>query len=327
MSSSYEFCKDFSETHDTDVWILNSALYGASCSAWYADPDWPPNPRDKACLVLITHGGDPTVAYRIARRLKALYSENLTILVPSECFSGGTLIALAAQDLVIFDSGVLGPMDIQVRKDDEWDEWTSGLTVTEALEALTTEVFKSFQSIAVSLRTHSRGQITSRTAMEMAASIIPGLYGPVYRQIDPMRLGEHYRSNKIMKEYGSRLLAVDQDKKAKNSADAKTKCLDRLVGEYPSHGFVIDREEAKQIFKGVIENVREPTDEEKALVNALAPMSRIVFDYPGFLYCFHSDASNTNVNEGQSEENDDDNKSDNAEPASDQGDSEPSENG
>jgi len=175
-------------------------------------------------------------------------------------------------------------MDIQVRKDDEWDEWTSGLTATEALEALTSEVFKSFQSIAVSLRTQSRGQITSRTAMEMAANIIPGLFGHVYRQIDPMRLGEYYRSNKIMKEYGSRLLKVDQDSR---SGDSKVKCLNKLVGEYPSHGFVIDREEAQEIFKRVIGEVREPNEDESNLVKNSGVFSRFVLDDTGFVYCLY----------------------------------------
>jgi len=276
--------QEYANKHDTDIWFLNSPLYEKHCSNWYSDPEWPPRRRTNACLILVTRGGDPTVAYRIGRRLQALYPQKLTILVPLECFSAGSLIALAAQKLVVFDGGVLGPMDIQVRKDDEWDEWTSGLTATEALEALTSEVFKSFQSIAVSLRTQSRGQITSRTAMEMAANIIPGLFGHVYRQIDPMRLGEYYRSNKIMKEYGSRLLKVDQDSR---SGDSKVKCLNKLVGEYPSHGFVIDREEAQEIFKRVIGEVREPNEDESNLVKNSGVFSRFVLDDTGFVYCLY----------------------------------------
>ena len=47
--------------------------------------------------------------------------------------------------------------------------------------------------------------------------------------------------------------------------------LDQLINTYPSHTFVIDREQARRMFK----NVREPSDKEVALCEALG---QIVLD-------------------------------------------------
>jgi hypothetical protein len=45
--------------------------------------------------------------------------------------------------------------------------------------------------------------------------------------------------------------------------------LDRLIGAYPTHGFVIDRAEATELFK----NVREPTTLEAHLIDKLGRLS------------------------------------------------------
>lgn len=80
---------------------------------------------------------------------------------------------------------------------------------------------------------------------------------PLYSQIDPNRIGEMQRAIKIAQEYGVRLAKV-----GKNLKDG---ALDKLVVDYPSHSFVIDRKEARELFTSV-----EPmTTTEAQMVDAL----------------------------------------------------------
>ena len=80
-------------------------------------------------------------------------------------------------------------------------------------------------------------------AADIATNLTVGLMAPMYGQIDPMRLAEIERSLRISGDYGERLA----------DSNLKPRALQRLLGDYPSHGFVIDREEAMDLFKTVSE--------------------------------------------------------------------------
>ena len=152
---------------------------------------------------------------------------------------------------------------MQIRKADELFEMTSGLTVMEALDALRTESFTMFQETLLELKAGSSGQITLKTAMDTAAKLTTGLFEPIYGQIDPMRLREDGRSTRIAQQYGNRLNAKSQN--------LKPGALQRLIAQYPTHLFEIDREEAAgELF----ERVREPSQAEIELMKALGPVVR-----------------------------------------------------
>jgi len=159
------------------------------------------------------------------------------------------------------DFGVLGPLDIQIRKSDELFEWTSGLTVGATIQALRSEAQAMFREILFDLKAASSGQITLKTAMETAANLTTGMFGPLFSQIDPLRLGEDGRSTRIMEEYGERL--------AQQGRNAKPDTIEKLVAGYPSHNFEIDREEAQTLFH----RVEEPNDAEEALIEGLGDLA------------------------------------------------------
>ena len=66
-------------------------------------------------LVLHTPGGLVLASVQIARALKKHPGE-VTVLVPHYAMSGGTLIALAADRIVMCEHAVLGPVDPQIDK-------------------------------------------------------------------------------------------------------------------------------------------------------------------------------------------------------------------
>ncbi len=64
-------------------------------------------------LVLHTPGGIVLAAMQIARAVEA-HSAKVTVYVPIYAMSGGTLIALAADEIVLGEFSVLGPIDPQI---------------------------------------------------------------------------------------------------------------------------------------------------------------------------------------------------------------------
>jgi hypothetical protein len=207
-------------------------------------------------MILVTNGGDPDAAYRIARSIQNHYA-TFTVCVSGACKSAGTLVLLGAQELAFSDHGEIGPLDIQMAtKDDLWGQ-ESGLTVMTALTALYENAQDAFDHFLISLTTRSGGRITVRTASEVAAKLTQALYSGISEQIDPIHMGEVNRSMAIAKEYGKRLMV-----KSKNFDDDT---LQALISGYPSHTFVIDREEAATKFK----IVRACTPDEVALLEDL----------------------------------------------------------
>src|SRR6266853_2504728 len=64
-------------------------------------------------IVLHTPGGLVLAALQIARAIRG-HKAKVTVLVPHYAMSGGTLIALAADEIVMCDHAVLGPVDPQL---------------------------------------------------------------------------------------------------------------------------------------------------------------------------------------------------------------------
>ena len=208
-------------------------------------------------LVLVTPGGDPDAAYKIGRSLQAKYTR-ISVFIPGWCKSAGTLIAISAHELFVGDHGELGPLDIQLAKADEILEMGSGLAVDAAMKTLEATASKMFLNILLSIRRDTQGMITTRTASDIASAMVSKLLEPIYRQIDPMKIGENSRAMNITRSYGNRL--------AEAAGSLKTaRSLDYLVAAYPDHGFVIDKKEAAGLFT----KVNSPSAEMEKLAEAL----------------------------------------------------------
>jgi ClpP class serine protease len=71
-------------------------------------------PKDRPIdLILHTPGGIVLAAMQIARAVEA-HPAKVTVFVPVYAMSGGTLIALAADEIVLGEFSVLGPIDPQI---------------------------------------------------------------------------------------------------------------------------------------------------------------------------------------------------------------------
>lgn len=216
--------------------------------------------RKAVMLIIVSSGGNPDAAYRISRCLQDSY-EHFIAFVPGYCKSAGTLCVLGAHEVVIGDNGELGPLDVQLSKRDELAETTSGLIAAEALDALQDHAFSMYEQYFLSIVARSGNRIAFKTASKVASSLTANLLHPLYQQIDPMQVGEMARSMRIGQDYGKRL--------GVQGKNLKPETLELLCETYPSHGFVIDRTEAKRLLR----SVRAPSAEEDRLTIALGPLA------------------------------------------------------
>ena len=248
------------EENGADVFLYAGPL----TSGWDEDfiskcPD--KSDHDNAVLYLTTLGGSADVAYRIARHLQERYSEGRTILiVNSMCKSAGTLNAVGAHTIAMSDRGELGPLDVQIGERDEVFVYHSGLVAAQALEVLQHRSFEYFENAFLNLASKSGGRITTRTAAELATSLTGSLFGNIYAQLDPMRLGENYRHMLVAESYADRLAGA---------TGVSEETVSRLLTAYPSHEFVIDRMEAGRLFP----DVRELSESEAELADIVKPIA------------------------------------------------------
>lgn len=282
-----------------DIWI-----YGGNISRSGADQilDSLPKEGHEALLILATTGGDPDGAFRIARTFQARY-KHFRVYIPTRCKSAGTLVVLGAEEIILRRSGELGPLDIQLGKTDEIFEMVSGLNISEAINSLGEQSRLMFRTSLLEMRLGSQGTVSTRLAAEIACSLTTGLFGPIFSQIDPFKVGETERAMKIAYSYGERLDSKFQNLKSKDA-------LGRLVGGYPSHSFVIDFEEAETLFN----RVRFPKDAEIVLAESLKETLRsIVSNEDATILCL-----NNLIAEAENEENASDNDQSENEPSESQ---------
>jgi hypothetical protein len=213
-------------------------------------------------VIVGSPGGDVEAAYLVARELRRRFKA-LTIFVPFRAKSAATVLCLAADELILGSLGELGPLDQQYDEKQKADSplSTSRLVLFKAIQQLQHGAAEMYDDVV--------GRISSKSGMRLfdacskAAELTTGLYGPLFAQLDPAHLAESARGLEVGGEYAERLL-----KRYRPTlwAENGPKLLDRLVHAYPTHGFVIDREEAQDL--GL--PTRVPDDQEATLLDQLA---------------------------------------------------------
>lgn len=246
---------------DSDVYFFNSEIERPYDQELIDCIAALPQKRANITFVMVTEGGDPDAAYRMARCMQENY-RRFTCIVPGYCKSAGTILVIGASELAMADSGELGPVDVQMAKRDELGEWQSGLTISSAMVALHERSFAAFEHFFLTTKMRSQNRVTFKTATEIAAKLTGALFAPIFQQIEPLHVGESYRSTAIALYYGVRLDLV--------SDNLEEGALDRLVSDYPHHGFVIDRKEATELFR----RVRPLSRSEVNLIAALGRTSK-----------------------------------------------------
>lgn len=188
---------------NADVYYVSGTL-SRTTDACLRDVSERSRRHDRCVLVLTTGGGDADAAYLMARFLRGTY-QRVTACVFGYCKSAGTLLALGCHEIAMGLRGELGPLDVQVSEKDEPARFGSGLETVTSLNLLTKTAFASFERYLVDTIQRSGGQISTKTAAELATNLTVGLVAPISAQINPIRLGREQRAMEIASAYAARL--------------------------------------------------------------------------------------------------------------------------
>lgn len=207
----------------------------------------PKDRKQNVILALTTHGGNPDDGFRVMQFLKRHYSK-VMFYIFGLCKSAGTMMAVGADSIVMGDFGEFGPLDVQISMESESGRSSvSGLTYHHSMQFLTQQAVQIFQQIFQQFKALGHSQ---RQASELASRVCVDIISPISSQIEPQRLGEFNRAMQISVNYCQRL------------QPQKTMIANILTAQYPSHSFVIAREEANRLFG----NVRAPNCENEYIM-------------------------------------------------------------
>ena len=201
-----------------------------------------PHHAKKAILLITTYGGSAEPGYRIARWFQRFYEE-FWLYPTSVCASAGTLIAMGAHGLYMSPFSELGPLDVQLKKRNELNEFKSGLVTKAALEKLRDEALQFWESFMLEIKRKGGRSITFDACANIATAVCSAVFGELYKKIEPEILGQDDRDLKVAQEYGNRL--------ARRGGNITEDSISKLVHGYPSHDFVIDSDEAETLFKAI----------------------------------------------------------------------------
>ena len=132
----------------------------------------------RAILVLNTSGGHANSAFQIARLFQTEYSEFI-VFPPSYCKSAGTIVALGAHRLIMDVFSELGPLDVQLPKENEIFGRRSGLLMRSAFESLQEVAFDLFEHFMLTITERSLGLVGFKIASEISTAMASNLLAPV----------------------------------------------------------------------------------------------------------------------------------------------------
>lgn len=226
-------------------------------------------------VLLHSGGGDINSAYQIAELLRN-HSKKLNVLVPIYAKSAATLLTLAADEIVMGELAELGPLDTQILERQKGGrKYNSALNPFKSLEQL--QSF-SLETLDVTVKLLlNRAALTVDEAIGHAIDFAASVSSPLYAKLDIEKLGEYSRALAVGKEYGERLLR--RYTKWKDNDEERADVLDKLVRGYPSHDYIIDFKE----FKELGFDVRYPSDSERDLFDTIA--QHLINDSPNEIFC------------------------------------------
>lgn len=178
--------------------------------------------EEKIDFLIVSNGGDPTVAWRIITLIREHFN-HVSVLLPDSAYSAATLLALGADDVVMHSFANLGPVDPQI-------EYVSNDGNRDRSFSFAAEDLRHFiDFVKEDVGISDQAQLES--AFEFAC-----------RELGPTQIGFAKRSSHLSLSLGEKLLRQHMDDQNEASAIAEA-----LSKSFYHHGHPVSRSEAKDI--------------------------------------------------------------------------------
>lgn len=181
---------------------------------------------EKISLYLYTNGGNTLTAWSLVNLIRS-FCNQFEVIIPSNCFSSGTLISLGANNLVMTKQAALGPIDPSVNG--PLNPPIPGIPDPNAKIPVSVEYVNAYIEMA-----KKDFGITDQACM---AQILLNLS----EKIHPLTLGQVYKSKSQIQMLAKKLMKWQNIDQEKEEAIIKFLC-----SESGSHDYSIRRTEASE---------------------------------------------------------------------------------
>ena len=222
-------------------------------------------------LLLVSNGGDPTVAWRVVSLIRERV-EKFSVLVPQAAFSAATLIALGADEIVMHPHGNLGPTDPQITVKHR----NNGNGQTDSIPFGSEDLGAFLKYARESVGLTDQAQLKD-------------IFSKFCDEVGTVAIGVAARSSQLGVVMGEKLLQLHM---GGDSNKQKARGIsEKLTRDYFHHGYPVSRSEAKEIGLKVAKEMPEVEDlmwkiwvnlsEELALRTPFQPIS-LIAKLPGY---------------------------------------------
>ena len=201
---------------------------------------------EKITLLLYTNGGNTLTAWSLVNLIRS-YCDEFEVIIPSNCFSSGTLICLGANNLIMTKQASLGPIDPSVNG--PLNPQIPGVADPNAKVPVSVEYVKAYLEMV-----RKDFGITSQAYMK-------DIVTQLAEKIHPLTLGQVYRSKTQIQMLARKLLKWQNLSKQKEN-----EIINFLCSESGSHDYSIRRNEAKDSL-GL--NIEKPDNNLYAIIKTL----------------------------------------------------------
>ncbi|MHB1320454.1 MAG: SDH family Clp fold serine proteinase [Acidithiobacillus ferrivorans] len=199
---------------------------------------------ERISLILYSRGGNTLAGWSIVNLIKQ-FCDELHVIIPYKAHSTATLIALGASSIMMTKQATLGPIDPSVNG--PLNPQMPGPNAMARVPVSVEEV-SGYLEFAKSVGIQSESEVT-KLVLDLAS------------RINPLVLGNVYRSRSQIRMLGKRLLAGHMTDQGKID-----KILDFLCSESGSHDYTINRREAANEL-GL--TITKPDETKYKVINAL----------------------------------------------------------
>lgn len=197
-------------------------------------------------LLLYTDGGDTLAAWSLVNLIRS-FCQELELIIPSNCFSSGTLICLGANNIVMTKQATLGPIDPSVNGPLNPD--IPGIPNHNAKMPVSVEYVNAY----IEMAKRDFGITDQRNMTEILLKLS--------EKIHPLTLGQVYKSKSQIQMLARKLMEWQELDREK-----KDKIINFLCSESGSHDYSIRRKEAVEKLGLPIET---PTDELYEIIKGI----------------------------------------------------------
>lgn len=171
---------------------------------------------NKLFLLINSFGGDVSSSYKVARALRDNFEE-ITVFIPHIAASGGTLIALIGNRMVMGDVSSITPIDVQKYRNGQMFSVNSMIRAFNALN-----------------------ELFSDTEEKDA----PYPWKAMANKLDPVEFQEWVDTSKLMEKHALEILEHERS----SLKDKAGTIVGKLISGYPVHQYTITYNEAQSIF-------------------------------------------------------------------------------